>query len=386
MSTMTSLTRRARVIASVAVLFLAAACGTAAPVPEDEHQELEMSDGRVTLRPEAIRAAGLRTELVGAASAASEGGLVAPGAVELDPRRVAVISSRVDGRLERLGAVAGDAVTQGEIVAQVFSPAFVSAQDDFLLTERRAAQLRASADSGAANSVARAAARRLLLMGYSEADLATLRRSQDPLEFLPIRSPMTGTILESHALAGTAVAVGASIFTVADLTELDVVAEIPEASLPLVRIGQRASIEVPAYPGVRFAGAVERLHDVLNPETRSVRAVLHVVNPRRTLRPGMYASVRLAVAGENRRELGVVIPSAAVVTDGESRVVFVQVDSSTFERREVRIESLAPTGSMRPAGNQVRVVEGLAIGERIVVNGAFALKSELAKASLGDTH
>ena len=108
----------------------------------------------------------------------------------------------------------------------------------------------------------------------SAPDLTALRNSQEPLDALPIRSPMTGTILESHAIAGAAVTVGAAIFTVADLTELDVVAEIPESSLPLVRIGQRATIEVPAYPGVRVSGVVERLHDVLNPETRSVRAVL----------------------------------------------------------------------------------------------------------------
>jgi RND family efflux transporter MFP subunit len=375
-----------RIASLAALLVLATACGGAGPQPEAEHEELAMNDGRVTLNAAAIRAADIRTALVSDAGADADGGLVAPGSVELDPRRVAMISSRVDGRLERLSSVAGDAVSEGDVVARVFSVAFLSAQEDLLLTERRAAQLVGSADSAGATRLASAAARRLTLMGMSAADLAALRSSQEPLDALPIRSPMTGTILESHAIAGAAVTVGAAIFTVADLTELDVVAEIPESSLPLVRIGQRATIEVPAYPGVRVSGVVERLHDVLNPETRSVRAVLHVENPRRTLRPGMYASVRLAVAGARSTTLGVVIPSSAIVTDGESRIVFVQIDSSTFERREVRVESLAPTGSMRPAGDQSRVVEGLSVGERIVVRGAFALKSELAKASLGDSH
>lgn len=381
-----SMNRRARLMLGAALLTVMSACGDNAPTPEDEHEELAMNDGRVTLPAEAIRAADIRTALVGDAADASESGLVAPGAVELDPRRVAVISSRVDGRLERLNAVAGDAVNAGDVVARVFSVAFLSAQEDLLLTERRTVQVAGTADTAGAGRLARGAARRLSLMGFSDADLTTLRATQEPLDALPIRAPMTGTILESHAITGAAVSIGAPIFTVADLTELDVVAEIPEASIPLVRIGQRASIEVAAYPGTRFTGSVERLHDVLNPETRTVRAVLHVVNPRRILRPGMYASVRLAVAGSQAGDRAVVIPSSALVTDGEARIVFVQIDSGTFERREVRVESLAPTGSMRPAGDQVRIAEGLSIGERIVVRGAFALKSELAKASLGDSH
>ncbi len=381
-----SMHSRARLVLSAALLLATAACSGNAPAPEDEHEDLAMNDGRVTLNAAAIRAADIRTALVADDADATEGGLVAPGAVELDPRRVAVISSRVEGRLERLHAVAGDAVNEGDVVARVFSVAFLSAQEDLLLTERRVVQVAGTADSTGASRLARGAARRLSLMGFSDADLTTLRATQEPLDALPIRAPMTGTVLESHAITGAALTVGASIFIVADLTELDVVAEIPESSIPLVRIGQRATIEVAAYPGVRFTGSVERLHDVLNPETRTVRAVLHVANPRRTLRPGMYASVRLAVAGSRTTNRAVVIPSSALVTDGEARIVFVQIDSATFERREVRVESLAPTGSMRPAGDQVRIAEGLSIGERIVVRGAFALKSELAKASLGDSH
>ena len=105
-----AMTRRARLVLSAALLVNAIACGGNAPAPEEEHEELAMNDGRVTLTDAAMRAADIRTALVGDEAVASEGGLVAPGAVELDPRRVAVISSRVDGRLERLNAVAGDAV------------------------------------------------------------------------------------------------------------------------------------------------------------------------------------------------------------------------------------------------------------------------------------
>lgn len=369
------------------LLSAAVACGGDPPPVADEHEEAAASAGRVTLSGDAMRTAGVETALVGAPTAGSQdGALVAPGAVELDPRRVALISSRLDGRLERLEVVAGDPVEAGAVVATLFSTSFLTAQDDLLLAERRVAQLAATSDSAGARALARSAARRLELMGMTAEDIARVRASGEVMDALPLRSPMRGNILESHTISGASVAAGGAIFTVADLSELDVVAEIPEPSLPLVRIGQRAVIEVAAYPGVRFSGTVERLHDVLNPETRTARAVLHVRNPDRTLRPGMFASVRLAVATSTAGARAHVIPSSAVVTDGESRIVFVEVGERMFERREVRIESLAPVGSMRPAGDQVRVTEGLRAGERIVIRGAFTLKSELAKASMGDSH
>jgi multidrug efflux pump subunit AcrA (membrane-fusion protein) len=178
----------------------------------------------------------------------------------------------------------------------------------------------------------------------------------------------------------------------ADLSVVDVVAEVPERSLPLVRIGQGASISIAAYPEMRFAGQVERLRDELNPETRTVRAVIHVPNSSSRLRPGMFATVRLRVAAAAvARATGateaaatlMTILESAVVTDGDRRYVFVEVAERTYERREVQVSSLAPPGSTMPGGDRVAVRSGLVAGDRVVVSGAFILKSELAKAGLG---
>jgi RND family efflux transporter MFP subunit len=201
--------------------------------------------------------------------------------------------------------------------------------------------------------------------------------------------------MEAKVLLGAAVEPGQQIFKIADLSVVDVVAEVPERALPLVRIGQGATIGLAAYPTLRFAGEVERLHDELNPETRTVSAVIHVANVSARLRPGMFASVRLgvpvttvahAVDTATGRATGdlITIPETAVVTDGDRRYVFVEVGVRTYERRLVGIASLAPPGSATPGGDRVAVRSGLAAGDRIVVNGAFILKSELAKASLGE--
>ena len=349
---------------------------------------------RVTLTEAALRTAGIAVAPVAATPASAGGvGFEVPGQVEVDPRRVALVSSRIAGRVERLAAVEGDRVGAGQLVAYLYSPAFLVAQADLAQAERRAALLAGTEDARGARALADAARRRLRLMGAGEAEVRRAAAGDEPQAALALRAPLAGSVMEAHVLAGAAVEPGAPVFTVADLTVVDVVAEVPEQSLPLVRTGQRATVGIAAFPALRFDGEVERLRDALNPETRTVRAVIHVPNVGRRLRPGMFATVRLEVAtGE---ALGassaagagaavLTIPEAAVVTDGERRFVFVEVGTRAYERREVRVTPLAPSGSSAPRAASVAVRDGLRAGERVVVSGAFTLKSELGKASLAD--
>jgi RND family efflux transporter MFP subunit len=354
----------------------------------DEHGENE--SGRVELTPAAYTTAQIAVQAVTSSPASATGeGLDVPGQVELDPRRVSLVSPRIAGRIERLSAVEGDRVGAGEVVAQLYSPEYLVAQADLTQAERRAGLLAGTPDESGARALADAARRRLRLMGVTDAEIQRVAGGGEPLATLALRAPIAGSIIEAHLLPGAAVEAGAPVFTVADLAVVDVVAEVPEAALPSVRVGQQATIGIAAYPNMRFAGDVERLRDALNPETRTVRAVIHVPNPARTLRPGMFANVRLQVSA--REALGatgtvLTIPEAAIVTDGERRFVFVEVGPRAFERREVRVAPLAPIGSAGAASASVAVLDGLRIGERVVVRGAFTLKSELVKASLSDEH
>ncbi|MHB1069810.1 MAG: efflux RND transporter periplasmic adaptor subunit, partial [Gemmatimonadaceae bacterium] len=310
--------------------------------------------------------------------------LQVPGQIEADPQRVAVVSSRIAGQLDQLFVVEGDRVDAGRSVATLFSSEFLTAQSDVQLAERRAVVLRGSPDEAGARALADAAARRLRLLGSTEADVAALRRGDPPASTLPLRAPLAGSIVRAHVLAGEALAAGAPVFTVADLTVVDVVAEIPEVSLSMVRIGQAAAITIAAFPALRLRGTVELLREQLNPDTRTVRAVIHVGNPTRVLRPGMYASVWIDVGSRSPGALatpGLLVPATALVNDGVERIVFVEVAPRTYERRVVRVESLSPEGSLRPTGRDVRIADGLRAGERVVTHGAFLLKSELNKSS-----
>ena len=377
-----------------------AASGTAAGEhDDDEHADDEHAEGadagRVTLSEAALRTAAIQVEPVVASTAARSAAsdLVVPGQVAHDPARLAVISSRVPGRLERLTVVEGDRVGAGQSVALLYSPTYLTAQSDLQQAVRRAERLAGTQDETGARAIADAARRRLRLLGVGAGEIERLASGGEPRTYLAITAPIAGSIVESHVLAGEAVEAGQPIYRLADLSQVDVVAEVPERSLPLVRVGQRATISLAAYPDDRFAGEVERLHEELNPETRTVRAVIHANNPARRLRPGMFASVALAVPASAIRTprgegapLGgmLTIPESAVVTEGERRFVFVPVGPRTYERREVQVTSLAPPGSAAPTSTRVAVSAGLAAGDSVVVRGAFVLKSELAKGSLGD--
>lgn len=344
---------------------------------------------RVVLTAASATAAGIRTETARRADGASEGMLVeAPGQVEADPSRTAFVSPRAAGRLERLTAVVGDRVTANQTVAWVMSPAFTTAQNDFRQATRRAALLTATPDSVGARALAAAAGSRLRLFGLPEAELERLAQGGEPSALLPVTSPFEGSLVEGMTLAGASVEPGTPIFRLIDLRELDVAADVPERFLPDLHVGQRATVLLAAYPDLRLEGRVERIRDELDPTTRTIEALVHVANRDRALRPGMFAKVQLQVqAGRASRaavaEAPLVIPAAAIVSDVDQRYVFVEAGPYTYERRVIELASNdARFGGV--GAKEVVVHGGIRSGERVVVNGAFTLKSELAKAGFAE--
>ena len=378
--------------ASVVILALLAACGSGRPADRNPRAERTSeahaadSTARLLLSAAAYAAAGIEVEA--ARAELPEQSLEVPGQIEFDPRRVALITPRAAGRVEHLAVVEGDRVRAGQTLARLYIPAFQTAQTDFLLAARRAAQLVATPDEQGAVAVVRATRRRLSLLGVPADEIARLETGGELADYLALTAPFDGSIVEAHATSGAAVEAGTVMFRIADLSAVDVVAQVPERALPLVHVEQAATVAIAAYPELQFVGHVERLRDELDQQTRTLGAVIHVPNPDRRLRPGMFATVRFHVAapvlGSGAKGLVVTIPETALVTDGDARYLFVEVAPRTFERRAVTVAPLAPPGSAAPPGGRVVVRTGLASGERVVIRGAFTLKSELAKAALAE--
>jgi multidrug efflux pump subunit AcrA (membrane-fusion protein) len=337
--------------------------------------------GRVTLSEAAFVTARIETGAVAseAASAVGAGGLQAPGQVDFDPARVAVVSPRTAGRIERLTAVPGDRVASGETVALVSSREYLTAQSDLAQAARRARLLAGTEDEPGARALMEAARRRLRLLGAGPAAIARLERGGEPSPLLGVPAPFAGSILETLAPAGSAVEAGTPIFRIADLSTVLVAADVPERALGSLRTGQGATVRLAAFPDRSFSGRVERIGDVVDPQARTVKAMVRVPNPGLTLRPGMFATVGLDVPGAEAAPAGGVltIPSTAVVTAGDTRYVFVEVGPRTYERRAVELGAGG-------AGGRMVVTSGLAGGERVVTRGAFTLKSELGKAEFGE--
>lgn len=367
----------------------------------DAGEHAEGGGTQVTLSEAAFATARIAVEQARAeAPEATVGGLSVPGQVEFDPARVALVSPRVAGRIERLLVVLGDRVGTGQPVALLYSPAYLTAQADVQQAKRRRDLLEGTSDAEGATALLSAARRRLLALGATEADVRALEGGAEPKSLLAVRAPFAGSITEAHVLAGAATEPGAPLFTIADLSAVNVAAHVPERVIGGVRVGQAASVQIAARPDAPFVGRITRVSDVVDSTSRTIEALVRVANSGRVLKPGMFATVTLrgasggaaattaptAPATGAAAESGgwVSVLASAVVMDGDGRYVFVQTGPRVFERRAVELAPASAGSGPAGAGGRVIVVSGLRAGESVVVRGAFTLKSELGKAAFGE--
>lgn len=361
----------------IAALSLGGACRSkAAPEPAaqaDEHDHAAEAAGTLTLSAEAVKAADIRTEPAAVRAVARR--ITAPGELEWNPRRVARVTARAAGRLERVLAVRGDRVAAGALLAELFSPDFLTLQAEFLQAARRLARAAGhAAEEGPARAVLAGARERLTVLGLTGPEIDGLGAAAAPLPLLPVRAPLGGTVLESGAVPGDAVEPGASLFRLADPSTLWACLHIRENDLAAIRTGSEVVLRVQAYPGEEFSGRLTLIGDEVDPETRTVEGRVEIANPGRRLKAGMYVE-GAAAAGERR---ALVVPETAVQDDEGRAIAFVRTGERTFARRAVKVGERF--------GGLVEVLEGLAAGEEVVTSGAFLLKSELGKASLEDEH
>lgn len=222
-----------------------------------------------------------------------------------------------------------------------------------------------------ARAEAREAHDRLLLLGMDEPEIQRLAREQKIRSYVPIVAPFAGRVIARNLTKGEVVETTEKLFVVADLSEVWVLANIPEKDIPYIPAetseqAQLVEVRLSAYPGEVFLGKITYVGDVLDPATRTMRLRLELPNPHRKLKPEMFATVRIYAKPES----GVLaVPEAAVQRERDRSFVFVQRDPETFEVRDVKLGE--------SNGEMIKVLGGLREGERVVTYGAFILKSEL---------
>ena len=321
-----------------------------------------------------------------------------PATVVPDHRTTADITTLVRGRVLDVYADLGQQVKADDLLAILYSSdlgmaqsAFVKAGAKLYVAERayeRAKMLlqekviglaeaqRRQGEMLSLRAEKREAEDRLQQLGMTEEQITRLNKDHRILSYVPITAPFAGRVIARNLTKGEVVEVTEKLFIIADLSEVLVMANIPEKDIPFIRsdagssdksgVEQLVDVLLTAYPGEVFHGKITYVGDVLDAATRTMKLRLEVPNPHRKLKPEMYATIRVHSLPEPNV---LMVPEAAVQRERDRRFVFVQRDARTFEARDIQLGD--------SNGEVVKVLDGLREGESIVVKGAYVLKSEL---------
>ena len=281
----------------------------------------------------------------------------AVGEVTFDERLLSQITLKFDGYIGDLKAdYVGTEVTKNQVLFTVYSPELLAAQQEYLETRGRRPD--------AQNSLMRAARKRLALWDMSDQEITELERRGEPVDYVAIHAPRSGTLIERHIADGSAAKMGQPLLTIADLSSVWIEAQVFEADLELVKVGMPASVTLPYLPGKAYPASVEYVYPYLEGKSRTGRIRLSLNNPDGELKPEMYAQVSLQADIGHRLS----VPEEAIIVAGESRVVFVDLGGGRL--KPVRIKA------GRNAQGFVEVLEGLSLGDSVVTSGNFLIAAE----------
>ncbi|WP_423198965.1 MULTISPECIES: efflux RND transporter periplasmic adaptor subunit [unclassified Cupriavidus] len=306
-------------------------------------------DSRVTQNL-GIRTAEVKTGRMGAT-------LEAPGNVVIDERSIQVIQARTTGFVQHVGVRATlDAVRKGQTLITVYAPDWVAAQEEYLAVARMPPALQ--------GDLADAAKARMRQAGMTPGQADAVARSGKLQTGQGIVSPLDGVVTEIAVREGMTVAPGMTLFRLADLGQVWVIAEVPEAQARRIAPGQSVTVSAAAAPEP-VNGKVDAILPDVNSATRTFKVRIVLPNRQHRLVPGMFASVRFD--GGDRQDV-LQIPSDAVIRTGQRNVVMVDVGPQGYVATEIR------TG--QESDGMTEVVSGLNAGQKVVTSGQFLIDSE----------
>ena len=227
---------------------------------------------------------------------------------------------------------------------------------------------RREAEMKTARAEARETQNRLELLGVPRQEVDRLNREHTIKADVPLRAPFDGRVIMRNITRGEVVETNQKFFTVADLSDVWIVGNVPEKDVQFISKDRNVDVIVSAYPHAIFPGTITYISDVLDPATRTMRLRVTVPNLDRMLKPEMFATVRV-YAAPNPDAL--TIPLAAVQNSPNGKMAFVRRGANDFEVRTVKL------GLER--GDLVTVLEGVSEGESVVTRGSFMLKSEMER-------
>ena len=314
------------------------------------------------------------------------------GKVAYGEDRYSRISSPLQGRVLEVRAHLGDRVQAGSVLLVLDSQEIAQAYSEYVkedsdlqfatrarelakdLYESKALALKdlkqAENELTKARAEFRRAKERLLSLRVPAQELEKPLDRQKITSRFEMKSPLTGIVVERNVTPGQSIGgdSGQVVFTVADLDILQVVADVYERDLALVKEKQSAKVSVEAYPDVSFPATVASIGDVVDPASRTIKLRAWVNNKDHRLKPEMFARLHIQV-GESTPLL--TIPREAVLEVDGKQFVYVVEGADRYVKREVKVSTISP--------DQVRVLEGLTPGQRIVTKGAVLIQGQEVK-------
>jgi cobalt-zinc-cadmium efflux system membrane fusion protein len=305
-----------------------------------------------------------------------------PAHVEADPSHVVRIFPPLSGRMLGLRVLPGQEVKKGDLIAQLQSSDIAAARSDFekakievlrgdraltrgkllldheVLSQADYYELEA-ADQTAHSELDRAR-QRIHELGFSE---------ESSSDEVGLRAPISGVVLDIGSAAGEmqrSLDNATPIATIANIDSVWIVGDIFERDLANLKAGREVQISVPAYPGTTLSGRIANLGDALDPNTHTLKLRVVLPNPKHTLKADMFATIRIPGAARN----SVILPSTAVLHEGEKTSVFVVDSAGKYQQRPVTIGRSFESGSVK----SVEILTGLNEGEKVVTVGGALLR------------
>jgi RND family efflux transporter MFP subunit len=344
----------------------------------------------VTLTPEAIERAGIKTAVVGAR--ATESTITVPGTVTSNAYRDTKVNSLVGGIVRQVLADLGAIVTRGQPLAVLFSADLADAQMKYLSMQamleadhqklvrtqklvtlgaasRQELEEVTATHAGRETEVA-AARQRLLLLGLTQDQLARVKTASHVVSDVVVPAPADGVVIARSVNPGQVVGAAQELFVVTDLRTVWVIGDLYEKDIASVTVGSPTTVANPARPKSTLTGRVAYIDPRVDPATRTTKVRVEVPNRDMDLRLGMYVTLEFRTGSGER---SVVVPREAIQAIGERNVVYVPADGEEgrFVERPVKLGS--------PVGDAFQVLEGVKAGDRVVTAGSFFLRGEAAR-------
>ncbi|EPY9702264.1 efflux RND transporter periplasmic adaptor subunit [Acinetobacter baumannii] len=275
------------------------------------------------------------------------------GILQANERQTAILQTRASGFVQRVyGHAVGDMVTEGSPIADISIPEWTGEQTEFLAVLRTGDR-----------SLIQASRQRLQLLGIPQNVIHQVERTRRVQSNITLQAPISGFIDSLEVRNGMALAMGQTLATIKGINPIWLEAAVPEKQIAGIKRGSKVEVTFTAYPQI-VSGKVIDILPTLDTTSRTIKVRIELPNKEAQLKPGMFASVKLS----SNPQSSLIVPEQAVIRTGTRNIVIVAHEQGRFEPVVVQLG--------QSDGNKIAILEGLKVGQKVVISGQFLIDSE----------